>query len=155
MIIRNALHEDLSQILSLVKQKVRFDPNIPAFSDILKLYEYRFRPILFNNIPCSYILVPDISGRLAGFAVYKFDHSSFMDKPTIWLDELYIDEEMRSQGIGSELMRHLAKIGKDYGCGHVTWYADERNTRCLNFYERLGARITDQKDHRCFVVWTL
>ncbi len=155
MIIRNATPDDLSLILSLIQKKIGFDPNIATFSEILRLSEYRVHQILSGSIPVSYVLLSQISGRLVGFAFYEFRYSLFVGKPSIWLDELYVDEEMRSQGIGVALMLHLAQIAQEHNCGHLSWYADDRNTRSLSFYERLGAEITDQKGNRCFFVWTL
>jgi GNAT superfamily N-acetyltransferase len=93
-------------------------------------------------------------GRPVGFALYYFRYSSFAGQPSLWLDDLYVDEESRSQGAGAELMRALARTAKDTRCTHIGWTANARNTRGLKFYERLGATITEQKGNVCFLTWT-
>jgi len=74
-------------------------------------------------------------------------------QPSIWLDDLYVDENMRSQGAGSALMGYLGQVAKNHDCTHLAWTADARNTRGLSFYYRLGAKITEQKGNRCFFTW--
>lgn len=85
--------------------------------------------------------------------MYGFRYSSFAGQPSIWLDDLYVDEEIRSQGAGTALMEYLAQIAKENDCTHLAWTADARNVRGLSFYQRLGAEITEQKGNRCFLTW--
>jgi GNAT superfamily N-acetyltransferase len=61
---------------------------------------------------------------------------------------------MRSHGAGAALMSHLAEVAKENDCTHLAWNADARNLRGLSFYHRLGAKITEQKGNRCFLMWT-
>ena len=89
-----------------------------------------------------------------GFALYGFRYSSFAGQPSIWLDDLYVNENMRSQGAGTALMVRLVEIAKEHDCTHLAWTADKRNTRGLNFYHQLGAKITKQENNRCFFIWT-
>ncbi len=155
MIIRNATQNDVSLIFLFIKKKAEFDRNIGAFSGILRVSEEKVRKTLFGTIPFSYVLFAEISGHEVGFALYGFRYSSFAGQPSIWLDDLYVDEEMRNQGIGVALMRHLAQIARENDCTHLAWNADARNTRGLSFYQRLGAEITEKKGNRCFLTWSL
>lgn len=154
MIIRNATANDVSLILSFIEKKAEFDRNIGAFSGILRVSAEKVRKTLFGTIPFSYVLFAEISGHEVGFALYGFRYSSFAGQPSIWLDDLYVDEEMRSQGIGVALMLHLAQIAKENDCTHLAWNADARNSRGLSFYQRLGAEITEKNGNRCFLRWT-
>jgi GNAT superfamily N-acetyltransferase len=88
-----------------------------------------------------------------GFALYGFRCSSFVGQPSIWLDDLYVNEDWRSQGAGAVLMDHLAQIAKENDCTHLAWNADARNIRGLDFYYRLGAEIMEQHGNRCFLRW--
>ncbi len=115
--------------------------------------EDKTRKILFGNIPFSYVLFAESSGLEVGFALYGFRYSSFIGQPIIWLDDLYVDEESRSQGAGASLMEHLAQIAKENDCTHIAWNTDSRNTRGLSFYHRLGAEITEKYGNRCFLRW--
>lgn len=93
--------------------------------------------------------------REIGFALYCFRYSSFAGQPSFWLDDLYVNENMRSQGAGTALMTRLVEIATENDCTHLGWTADKRNTRGLNFYHRLGAKIIKQENNRCFFIWTL
>lgn len=151
--IRSATVEDTSSIYSWIQKKAEFDRQIGAFSGVLQVSEDKIRNTLFSSIPFAYVLFAEIGDRQIGFALYGFRYSSFKGQPSIWLDDLYVDEGMRSRGAGSLLMRHLANIARENHCTHLAWTADDRNWRGLNFYHRLGAEIVDRKGHRCFWVW--
>jgi GNAT superfamily N-acetyltransferase len=153
MRVRTATANDVSLIFSFIKKKAEFDGNIGAFSGVLQVSEEKIHKTLFGTIPFAYVLFAEISQREIGFALYGFRYSSFAGQPSIWLDDLYVDDNMRSQGAGLELMNHLAQIAQQHDCTHIAWNADARNTRGLNFYYRLGAEITEQKGNRCFLMW--
>ena len=88
-----------------------------------------------------------------GFALYGFRYSSFAGQPSIWLDDLYVEKDMRSKGAGDLLMNELKQIAYKNNCTHLAWTADARNIRGLKFYHRLGAKIIEQKGDRCFFQW--
>jgi GNAT superfamily N-acetyltransferase len=153
MKVRSATLDDVSLIFSFIQKKSEFDRNIGAFSGGLQVSEDKLRKTLFGSIPFSYVLFAESSECQVGFALYGFRYSSFAGQPTIWLDDLYVDEEMRSQGAGAALMERLARIAQENECTHLAWNADARNTRGLSFYHRLGAEITEQHGNRCFLRW--
>lgn len=150
---RFANPNDASLIFTFIQKKSEFDRNIGAFSGVLKVSEGKIRKTLFGKIPFSYVLFAELSGHEIGFALYGFRYSSFAGQPSIWLDDLYVDDAMRSQGAGAALMAQLAQIAQDNDCTHLAWNADARNTHGLRFYERLGAEITEQHGNRCFLRW--
>jgi GNAT superfamily N-acetyltransferase len=153
MKVRSATSNDVSLIFSFIQKKAEFDRNIGAFSGVLQATEDKIRKILFGEIPFSYVLFAEDSGLVIGFALYGFRCSSFMGQPSIWLDDLYVDEDRRSQGTGAVLMNQLAQIAKEKDCTHLAWNADARNTRGLSFYHQLGAEIMEQHGNRCFLRW--
>lgn len=153
MKVRSATPDDVSLIFSFIQKKSEFDRNIGAFSGVLQVSENKIRKTLFGVIPFSYVLFSESSGHEVGFALYGFRYSSFAGQPSIWLDDLYVDDEMRSQGAGAALMVQLAQIAQENDCTHLAWNADARNTRGLRFYNRLGAEIVDQHGNRCFLRW--
>jgi len=81
-------------------------------------------------------LFAEVSGLEIGFALYGFRCSSFAGQPSIWLDDLYVNEDWKSQGAGEVLMDHIAQIAKENDCTHLAWNADARNTRGLSFYHQ-------------------
>ncbi|NJR50153.1 MAG: GNAT family N-acetyltransferase [Leptolyngbyaceae cyanobacterium CSU_1_3] len=153
MNIRSATVDDVPLIFSFIQKKSEFDRNIGAFSGVLQVSEDKIRRTLFGVIPFSYVLFAEISAHEVGFALYGFRYSSFAGQPSIWLDDLYVDDTMRSQGAGAALMAQLAQIAKEKNCTHLAWNADARNTRGLKFYDRLGAEMTEQHGNRCFLRW--
>ncbi|MBE9008411.1 GNAT family N-acetyltransferase [Fortiea sp. LEGE XX443] len=153
MKIRPATPNDVSLIFSFIQKKAEFDRNIGAFAGELQVSEEKIHKTLFGAIPFSYVLFAEASESEVGFALYGFRYSSFAGQPSIWLDDLYVDEQMRSQGAGTALMKRLAEIARENDCTHLAWNADARNIRGLNFYHRLGAEITHQQDNRCFLRW--
>jgi GNAT superfamily N-acetyltransferase len=108
----------------------------------------------FGTIPFAYVLFAEDAGREVGFALYGVRYSSFAGQPSIWLDDLYVDEAMRSQGTGAALMSYLAQVATENDCTHIAWNADARNIRGLSFYHRLGAQISEQSGNRCALKWT-
>ena len=153
MKVRSATPDDVSLIFSFIQKKSEFDRNIGAFSGALEVSEEKIYKTLFGIIPFSYVLFAEFSGHEVGFALYGFRYSSFAGQPSIWLDDLYVDNEMRSQGAGATLIAQLTLIAKENDCTHLGWNADARNTRGLRFYDRLGAEITEQHGNRCFLRW--
>ncbi|WP_404785881.1 GNAT family N-acetyltransferase [Altericista sp. CCNU0014] len=153
MKIRSATPDDVSLIFSFIQRKAEFDRSVGAFSSVLQVSEEKIRKTLFRAVPFAYVLFAEHSEREIGFALYDFRYSSFAGQPSIWLDDLYVDEAQRSQGAGAALMQHLAEIAAENNCTHLAWNADARNTRGLNFYHRLGAEITEQRGNRYFLRW--
>jgi GNAT superfamily N-acetyltransferase len=153
MKVRSATLDNVSLIFSFIQKKSEFDRNIGAFSGILQVSEEKIRKTIFGIVPFSYVLFAEDSASEVGFALYGFRYSSFSGQPSIWLDDLYVDDAMRSQGAGAALMNQLAQIAKENDCTHLGWNADARNIRGLCFYDRLGAKITEQHGNRCFLIW--
>lgn len=153
MRVRFANSDDVALVFSFIQKKSEFDRNIGAFSGELRTSEAKIRKTLFGTVPFSYVLFAETSDREIGFALYGFRYSSFIGQPSIWLDDLYVDEAMRSQGAGAALMTRLAQISQENDCTHLAWNADARNTRGLSFYHRLGAEVTEQHGNRCFLRW--
>ncbi|MGD1871762.1 MAG: GNAT family N-acetyltransferase [Mastigocoleus sp.] len=170
MNIRAATLNEVSTIFSFIQKKSEFDRNIGAYSGIIQVTEDKIRQTLFGKVPFAYVLFAekldleklgseeldlDNFKNTIGFALYGFRYSSFVGQPSIWLDDLYVDEEMRSQGAGNALMSYLVGVGKGNDCTHIAWTADARNIRGLSFYKGLGAEIIETKGNRCFLKWVL
>jgi len=133
--VRPATANEGFLVLSFIRKKAAFDRNIGSFSGTLQTSVERIYSTILGPKPFAYFLVAELSGQPVGFALYYFRYSSFAGRPSLWLDDLYIDEEKRSQGAGAALMQALGQIAKDSSCTHIGWTADARNTRGLRFYE--------------------
>ncbi|MBN3898079.1 MAG: GNAT family N-acetyltransferase [Nostoc sp. NOS(2021)] len=73
-----------------------------------------------------------------------FIYSTFLAKPGIWLDDLYVKAEHRSHRFGQALMLRLRQIGQEKGCGRIDWTVAVSNERGIKFYERIGAKLINQ-----------
>jgi GNAT superfamily N-acetyltransferase len=153
MKVRSATPDDSSLIVSFIQKKSEFDRNIGAFAGVLGVSEDKVIKTIFGAVPFAYVLFVESLDVEVGFALYGFRYSSFAGQPSIWLDDVYVDENIRSQGAGRVLMDKLAAIAKENDCTHLAWNADARNIRGLGFYHRLGAEITEQHGNRCFLKW--
>jgi GNAT superfamily N-acetyltransferase len=153
MKVRPANPDDTALIFAFIQKKAEFDRSIGAFLGVIQTSEAKTHKTLFGKIPFSYVLIAETTGFAIGFALYGFRCSSFIGQPSIWLDDLYVNKEQRSCGAGAALMAQLAQIAHENDCTHLAWNADARNTRGLSFYDRLGAKITEQQGNRCFLRW--
>ena len=152
--VRLATPSDVSLIYRFIQKKAEFDRSVGAYTGTIQTSEEKIRQTIFHNNPFAYVLLAQGARGVIGFALYGFRYSSFAGQPSIWLDDLYIERDMRSQGAGSLLMNKLQEIARENNCTHLAWTADARNTRGLKFYRRLGATIIEQRQHRCFLQWT-
>ena len=133
MKIRAASADDLSLIKTFIQKKANFDQRMGAFSGELTISEEKVQKTLFGQYPFSFVLFAIEADTEIGFALYAFRYSSFIGQPSIWLDDLYIEEESRGKGYGRLLMKHLQQIAIDNDCTHLAWTADDRNLRGVNF----------------------
>lgn len=144
----------MSLIFRFIQKKADFDRQMGAFSGNLAVTEQKIRDTLFKDVPFAYVLFAEQSEEPCGFALYGFRYSSFAGQPSLWLDDLFINEGMRSQGAGTLLMEKLTHIALQHHCTHIGWTADARNLYGLRFYQQFGAEITAQQGYRCFLRWT-
>lgn len=146
--IRNAHENDGTTILKFIQRKAEFDRSMNAFGGEIQTSEAAILQTLFGPQPFARVLIAEANNSPVGFALYYFRYSSFKGRPSLWLDDLYVNETQRSQGIGAALMNRLAEIAIENNCTHIAWTASIHNTRGIKFYERLGAQITERKEHQ-------
>ena len=79
------------------------------------------------------------TGAPAGFALYFFNYSTFLAKPGLYLEDLFVRPEFRGQGLGKALLLHLAQLANQLGCGRMEWSVLDWNQPAIDFYEALGA----------------
>lgn len=142
--IRSADTVDVPLILSFIGKKAEFDRSLGAFSGVLQTTAAMLKETLFEQ-PVAKVLFAEVAGQPVGFALYYFRYSSFRGCPSLWLDDLYIDETVRGQGIGTLLFEQLVKIAQERRCSHLAWTADIANERGIRFYQKMGATIVEQR----------
>ena len=153
MQVRSATDNDVALIFKFIQKKADFDRQVGAFTGRLGVTEDKIRNTLFTNAPFAFALLVEEDGTAIGFALYGFRYSSFAGQPSLWLEDLYVDESHRNKGAGALLMALLAQLAQHRNCTHLGWTADARNIAGVRFYQRLGAEITMQQGDRCFFRW--
>ena len=110
--------------------------------------EERVRETLFGPKPSAECLLAFAGQEPAAFAVYFTNYSTFLAKPGLYLEDLFVKSAFRKQGIGKAILLHLAKIANQRGYGRMEWSVLDWNEPAIEFYQALGARQLD--DWRIF-----
>lgn len=140
MQIRPVREDELPSLLALIRAKAEFD----GCPETLRATVESLREALFAPKPLAHALIAEVNGRVVGMATYYAIFSSFIAKPGLWLDDLFVYSEARNQGIGEALVRRLSKIAKSGGCGRIDWHVSNFNERGKKFYLRIGATISER-----------
>lgn len=133
--IEPAVPADVPMILTLIKELAEFE----RLSHEVTANETQVRDALFGARPSAEVVMARIGDDVAGFALYFHNFSTFLAKPGIYLEDLYVRQKFRGQGAGEALLRHLAKIALARGCGRLEWSVLDWNQRAIDFYKSLGA----------------
>ena len=96
---------------------------------------------LFSDSPQAQVLLAELDGAVIGMASFHSHFSTFIAKPGIWLDDLFVRDEHRGKGVGEALMIRLAQICLDSGGGRIEWSTAARNLLGIKFYERIGSVV--------------
>ncbi len=99
---------------------------------------------LFGERPVAEALLAFLEDKPVGFALFFHSFSTFVGKPGIYLEDLYVKPEMRRKGVGLALLRHVAQIAVERSCGRLEWAVLNWNEPSIQFYESLGARALDE-----------
>jgi len=137
--IRDAQPADLPLILAFIHQKAAFD----GCPESVEATEERLREALFGERPLAGFLFAEVEGSPVGFASYFRTYSTFLARPGLWLDDLFVQEAWRSHGIGKALLERLAGMVAAEDGGRLEWTAARTNDRGLSFYARMGAQVQE------------
>jgi len=138
--IRAAAREDAAPILEMVKELAAYERLLHT----VQATEADLREALFGPRPVAEAIVADRGGRAVGFALYFHNYSTFIGRPGIYVEDLYVRPAHRGQGIGGALMRHIIRLARDRRCGRVEWAALEWNEPAIRFYEAMGAKALNE-----------
>lgn len=96
---------------------------------------------LFGDRPCIEALLAEYPDQVVGFALFFTNYSTFLTKPGIYLEDLFVLPAYRGQGIGKALLSHLAKLALQRDCGRLEWSVLDWNEPAIGFYQRMGATL--------------
>jgi GNAT superfamily N-acetyltransferase len=133
--IRSATEEDAPLILSLIKELAEYE----RLSHEVVATEEALRDSLFGERKVVEVLLGYLGDDPAGFALFFHTFSTFLGKPGIYLEDLYVRPEYRGTGIGRALLIHLARLARERGCGRLEWSVLDWNESAIGFYRGLGA----------------
>lgn len=132
MPIRDAEAADTEQICALIEEHARYEGNDELALDRASMHEH-----LFGADPKAWVLIAEVDGRPAGFALCTWSFSTWEAKPGIWMDDLFIRPQYRRYGLGRAMMAEL----RGRTDGRVEWEMQGGNERAEAFYRGLGAEI--------------
>ena len=133
--IREAARQDIPLILSLIRELAEYE----RLSHEVVATEDTLRESLFGERRYAEVLIAEHDGTPAGFALFFHNFSTFLGKPGIYLEDLYVRPVFRGAGIGKKLLVHLARLAKGRDCGRLEWWVLDWNEPSIGFYKKLGA----------------
>ena len=135
-LIRPATAADAALILEFIRALAAYE----KLSHEVEATEEKLRATLFGADPVAHCVLAFADDVSAGFAIYFFNYSTFLARPGIYLEDLFVKPEFRGRGLGKALLLHLARHANSRGCGRVEWSVLDWNQPAIDFYEKLGAR---------------
>ncbi|HEX6632360.1 MAG TPA: GNAT family N-acetyltransferase, partial [Usitatibacter sp.] len=106
--------------------------------------EEELRACLFGPRPAAETLIAEVGGRAVGFALFFTTFSTFLCKPGLYLEDLFVEPAHRGAGIGKALLARLAALAAQRGCGRLEWRVLDWNEPSIRFYESLGASLLEE-----------
>lgn len=137
--IRQAGAEDVSLVLEFIRELAAYE----HLSHEVTATEELLRRSLFGERRVAEVLLGYYGDEPASFAVFFQNFSTFLALPGIYLEDLYVRPHLRRKGIGAAMLRHLACLAKERGCGRLEWSVLNWNETALSFYRKLGAVALD------------
>lgn len=140
MTIRPATEADLATIEELIRALAEYE----RLSQEVVMDAELLRRSLFGERPYAEVLIAEENGASAGFALFFHNFSTFVGRPGIYLEDLFVRPEHRGKGYGRALLKRLAEIAVERDCGRLEWAVLDWNEPALGFYRSLGARPNEE-----------
>jgi GNAT superfamily N-acetyltransferase len=127
----------------VVEELIRALAEYERLSHEVSMDSDRLRRGLFGERPYAEVLIGEEDAEPAGFALFFHNFSTFLGRPGIYLEDLFVRPEHRGKGYGRELLQRLAEIAVERDCGRLEWAVLDWNEPAIGFYRKLGARPND------------
>ena len=135
--LRPATPEDVPVVLDFIRQLAAYE----QLSHHVVATEAALHAHLFGPRPVAEVVLAERDDEPAGFALFFPNFSTFLGRPGLYLEDLYVREDMRGLGIGRQLLQHLAGIALARGWGRMDWCVLDWNAPAIGFYRGLGAEL--------------
>jgi GNAT superfamily N-acetyltransferase len=136
MQLRPAVRADVPQILRLIRALADYE----KLSHEVAATEAALASALFGERPAAEVLLAEEQGRAVGFALFFQNFSTFLARPGIYLEDLFVEPAQRGKGTGKALLKAVAKLAVERGCGRFEWSVLDWNEPAIGFYKSLGAQ---------------
>jgi GNAT superfamily N-acetyltransferase len=135
--VRPAVRADSAALLRLIGELAKYE----KLEHMAVGTEQMLGDALFGERPAAEALIAERGGRAVGFALFFTTFSTFLCKPGIYLEDVFVEPEHRGHGLGKALLRRLAALAVERGCGRFEWRVLDWNEPSIKFYEFLGAKL--------------
>lgn len=136
LVIRSAAPADCDELLALIRELAEFE----ELGDQVSASTQQIRETLFAHQPAAEVIIAEWQNQISGFALFFPNYSTFLARPGIYLEDLYVRPEFRGRGIGGALLSHLAALVIERSGGRLDWWVLNWNRQAIDFYEGIGAR---------------
>jgi len=137
--IASASPADVPTILAMIRGLAEYE----RLSQQAVATEESIRASLFGPRPFAEVVLASSGSTPVGFALFFHNFSTFLGRPGLYLEDLFVLPEWRGRGVGRRLLTHLASIAVERGCGRMEWAVLDWNESAIGFYRRLGAQMLD------------
>ena len=137
--IRAATPADVALIFVLIKELAEYE----RLSQEVVATEAQIRATLFGERPVSEVVIASLDGTPVGFALFFPNYSTFLGRPGLYLEDLFVRSEARGAGIGRMLLEYLARLAVERGWGRLEWRVLDWNEPSISFYKKLGAEALE------------
>ena len=134
--LRPATRADVAAILRLIRALAEYE----KLAHEVVATEAALADTLFGARPAAEVLLAEEGGRAIGFALFFQNYSTFLARPGIYLEDLFVEPASRGHGVGKALLKAVAKLAVERKCGRLEWSVLDWNEPAIGFYRSLGAR---------------
>jgi GNAT superfamily N-acetyltransferase len=135
--LRAAEPRDLNPIVGLITELAEFE----KLTHLLQVTPQSLHPHLFGPRPVAEAVVGEVGGEVVAFALFFTNFSTFLAKPGLYLEDLYVKPVHRGSGIGRALLEHLGALAVERGYGRFEWSVLDWNDNAIRLYEKMGATV--------------
>lgn len=136
-LLRPAAPADAPVLVELIRELAVFE----KLEHLVEVTPQSLATQLFGARPVAEAIVAEVDGVVAGFALFFGNFSTFLGRPGLYLEDLYVRPAWRGQGLGKALLRHLGALAVERGCGRFEWSVLDWNANAIAFYEGMGATV--------------
>ena len=137
--LRTATADDVPIVLHFIRELARYE----KLEDRVVATDSQLREHLFGPRPMAEVVLAERGGEPVAFALFFPNFSTFLGRPGLYLEDLFVREDVRGEGIGRRLLAHMARLAIERGWGRMEWAVLDWNESAIGFYRRLGATLLE------------